>query len=275
MIIGLTNSKGGSTKTTIAANLGGLLAEARNKRVLLIDADRQDSLSKYFDIKNPSAKGITHFIIEQNDFDQVISKTTIDGLDIIYSDIAQSGLETTLVDRADGRFRLRAAIHKIKDQYDFVIVDTRGAEGPLMDMTILASDLILVPVPAEKVSAAELTITLNAIDTSRESAETIGFTTGPAFFYMARTDYTNDSKTICDSVRAVINRIAESQEKQNLLMLDTDIPTALAFRQAATNQMPVHLFERTSRTKRGSAASIMNTFADEILTKYNMLACKG
>ncbi|MDE0094805.1 MAG: ParA family protein, partial [Gammaproteobacteria bacterium] len=78
MIITITNTKGGVGKTTLAANLGGYLADL-GKRVLAVDADIQPTLSSYYLIEELAPNGLSHLITEA-DVTDVISRTTIPNL---------------------------------------------------------------------------------------------------------------------------------------------------------------------------------------------------
>lgn len=81
----IVSTKGGVGKTTLAANLGALFADM-GLRVLLVDADIQPSLSKYFKMRHESDYGLTKVITTGIITPDCISRTHIDGLDIIRSD---------------------------------------------------------------------------------------------------------------------------------------------------------------------------------------------
>ena len=105
MILVVSSSKGGVGKSTFAANLAGLLALEFHKRVLVVDADTQSTLSSYYEIAHRSENGLTHLVTKANT-DHVVSKTVIDGLDIICSDDPDCRLGGFILDAADGRMRL-------------------------------------------------------------------------------------------------------------------------------------------------------------------------
>ncbi|KAA0015199.1 ParA family protein, partial [Salinicola corii] len=98
-------SKGGVGKTTVTANLGGLLADA-GFRVLLIDLDSQPTLSSYYDITDTAPGGAYELLAtDLVDLDQIISRTAISNLDIIVSNDHQSQLQQLLLNAPNGRFR--------------------------------------------------------------------------------------------------------------------------------------------------------------------------
>jgi len=78
------STKGGVGKTTLAANLGALMADM-GLRVLLVDADVQPALSKYYRIKREAPFGLTKVITTGYVTEDCISQTVIDGLDVIRS----------------------------------------------------------------------------------------------------------------------------------------------------------------------------------------------
>src|SRR5471032_3421628 len=131
-IISIVSTKGGVGKTTTSANLAGILADF-GMRVLVIDADVQPSLSKYFEITERAPQGLTAVIkrggIVQED---CISRTAIPNLDIIYSDAPDGSLQTWLKDREDRLFILRRAMKSpALEPYTVVVIDTQGAIGEL------------------------------------------------------------------------------------------------------------------------------------------------
>jgi chromosome partitioning related protein ParA len=122
----ITSTKGGVGKTTLTANLGALLADL-GLRVLLIDADVQPSLSKYFPLAaaKPSA-GLTQVIVRGEVTAGCITPTLYQNLDIVVSDDPEGNLPHWLLNRIDRGFRLRFALQSpaVVDAYDCVLIDT-------------------------------------------------------------------------------------------------------------------------------------------------------
>lgn len=95
-------SKGGVGKTTSAANLGGLLADA-GFRVLLIDLDSQPTLSSYYELSQPAPGGVYELLAtDLVDLDQIISRTSIPNLDIVVSNDHRSQLQQLLLNAPMG-----------------------------------------------------------------------------------------------------------------------------------------------------------------------------
>jgi len=151
--ITIVSTKGGVGKTTLTANLGGVLADS-GYRVLLIDADPQPTLSSYYIIENKAEYGLKEFLINSTT-DNTISQTAIKNLDIVISNDPDGKLRDWIRDAPDGRVRLKHILTFLDNQYDFVLIDTQGAVGPLQDAAVAAADFMLSPIPPEILSARE------------------------------------------------------------------------------------------------------------------------
>ena len=105
-VVSVISTKGGVGKTTVTANLGGLLADAGLK-VLFIDLDSQPTLSSYYPLRT-EAPGGTYELIALSDTapDRVISQTAHPNLDVVISNDHAGQLPQLLLNAPDGRFRL-------------------------------------------------------------------------------------------------------------------------------------------------------------------------
>lgn len=152
-VLSLISTKGGAGKTTVAANLGGVLADA-GLRVLLLDLDSQPTLSSYYALCDAKEAGSYELIAQRLTApEQVISATVIQHLDLIVSNDRAGHISTLLLHAADGRLRLRNLLPAFEDHYDVLIIDTQGARSVVVEMVILASDCALCPVPPEMLAA--------------------------------------------------------------------------------------------------------------------------
>ena len=127
----IASTKGGVGKTTLTANLGALLADM-GLRVLLVDADIQPSLSKYFALASPwLSAGLTDVLLNGEVTAACITSTVFPNLDIVVSDEPEGHLSNGLLNRIDRGFRLRLALQSalVADAYDCVLIDTQGAVG--------------------------------------------------------------------------------------------------------------------------------------------------
>ena len=101
----IVSTKEGVGKTMVAANLAALLADIR-QRVLLVDADPQPTLSGYYPIADLAAGGLTRLIVDAS-AEGTVSRTHIAGLDIVVSDDPEGRLQNWILHTPDGRVRLR------------------------------------------------------------------------------------------------------------------------------------------------------------------------
>lgn len=155
-VISVVSSKGGVGKTTVAANLGGLLADA-GLRVLLLELDSQPTLSSYYALKQKADAGAYEFIVlNLTTPAEIVSKTVIHGLDLILSNDDQGRLSTLLLHAPDGRLRLRNLLDNFRLRYDLLLIDNQGARSVLLEMAILVSDLALSPISPEILAARGL-----------------------------------------------------------------------------------------------------------------------
>ena len=155
-IVSIISTKGGVGKTTTAANLGGLAADA-GLRVLLLDLDVQPTLSSYYELEHRAPGGIYELLaFNERDLGQLVSRTIITGLDLVLSNDHRGELNTLLLHAPDGRLRLRHLLPVLVPLYDLVLIDTQGARSVLLEMAVLASDVALSPVTPEILAAREL-----------------------------------------------------------------------------------------------------------------------
>lgn len=231
------STKGGVGKTTCTANLGAILADL-GQRVLLIDADVQPSLSSYYPIKEAAPCGLTELITQSNVTD-VFSHTNIDNLDVVVSNDPEGKLQNWLLHTLDGRIRLKHILARLDEVYDFILLDTQGAVGPLQDAAVLAADLAISPIPPEVLSAREfLRGTLDMLDRLRPGAY-MGAPVPPLKGLVYRQDRTADAKQIVQQLRT----LSFAPSRGQITILDTAVPNVVAYREAATYRIPVHRWE--------------------------------
>lgn len=247
--ITVMSTKGGVGKTTQTANLGGILADL-GQRVLLIDADVQPTLSSYFPLKRQAAKGLSA-LITGSQYEDVISKTNITNLELIISDDPEGALQNWILHTPDGRVRLKHILRKFDKNYDFILIDTQGAVGPLQDAAVLAADVLLSPIPPEILSAREFTRGTLGMLKRLQPMTYLGAPIGPLYGLIYRMDRTIDAKRIAHELHR-----ESAPSRGQIRILETIIPSTVAYREAATSQVPVHRWEK-QRT--GPSASARDT----------------
>ena len=253
-------TKGGVGKTTLTANLGAIIVDA-GYRVLLIDADPQPSLSSYYAVnQSPDSTGLTDLLT--SDRRPVPARTSVENLDIIVSDDPTGSLETQLLYAADGRLRMHTGLQRI-DGYDFALIDTRGSAGVIVESAALAADICLSPIPPEVMAAQEFVRGTVSMLSGLQSMSAFGIAPGVLCALIYRYDRTNDTRNVSES-------IAAAADISNARLLLTSVPNRVAFREAATLQVPVHRQERTRRNS-ASARQIMEALRSEIFDIFSSL----
>jgi chromosome partitioning related protein ParA len=258
----VTSTKGGVGKTTLTANLGALLADM-GLRVLLIDADVQPSLSKYFPlaVAKPAA-GLTEVIVRGAVSASCITETRYQNLDIVISDDPEGNLPHWLLNRIDRGFRLRFALQSpaVIDAYDCVLIDTQGAIGPLQDAAVLAADILVSPITPEILSAREFRDgTMELLD-RLEPGGALGASLGPMKAVIYRQDRSADARIIASGIREDFIKL-----KGRVAVLETVVPHAKAYKEAATLRVPVHRHERKRDGPTPSAYTVMHQLAWELI----------
>ncbi|MBU0939678.1 MAG: ParA family protein [Gammaproteobacteria bacterium] len=264
-VISIVSTKGGVGKTTVAANLAGLLADA-GLRVLLLDLDSQPTLSSYYALNQKASAGTYEFIaLNLTTPAQIVSKTVIAGLDLILSNDDQGRLSTLLLHAPDGRLRLLNLLGNFRPNYDVLLIDTQGARSVLLEMAILASDLTLSPITPEMLAARELKRGTLKLLSELEPLRRQGITPPPLRLLLNQVNAIRvDTRMITHSLRETFAGMS------NISVLDTVVPDRVAYLNAATLGLPVHRIEtHRSRERRSpSALETMQALAIELFPKW-------
>ena len=147
-IIAIANQKGGVGKTTTAINLGGCLGVLEYK-TLIIDADPQanSTSGNGFDPKN--TRNIYDCLVNGVHPKDLILNTANPNLDILPSHMDLVGAEIEMINMPNREYLLKKALEKVKDEYDFILIDCSPSLGLITVNSIVAADSVMIPVQSE------------------------------------------------------------------------------------------------------------------------------
>lgn len=141
--------KGGTGKTTSTVNTAGALAKA-GKKVLLVDLDQQASATRYLGVNPDELQYNLYHVFYQNVPARLVRQETPFNIDVLPSSSLMAAIEASLESGDEAMLRERLA--PLKDEYDFILIDTPPGKAALAFNGIVAADVLLVPASAERMS---------------------------------------------------------------------------------------------------------------------------
>ena len=252
-IIAITNQKGGVGKTTTAINLSACLAEA-GQHVLLVDFDPQGNASSGLGLEREDIENTVYDLLtEEVTFEQCRIAEIQKNLDILPSDMNLAGAEIEFQEIEDKEKLLRSYLEKIKDDYDFILIDCPPSLNILTINALTAADTVLVPIQCEYYALEGLGQVLKTVDLVKRKLNPGLELEGVVFtMYDART---NLSLEVVENVKSNLNRT----------IYKTIIPRNVRLAEAPSHGMSINQYDTRStgaESYRMLAAEVMSRGED-------------
>lgn len=249
-VIAISNQKGGVGKTTTAINLSACLAE-KGKKVLVVDIDPQGNTTSGLGInKNELETTVYDIMINFATIWEAMTPSVVEGLTVIPSSRDLAGAEIELIGVKDREFILKKEVDKIRDKYDFILIDCPPSLNTLTVNAMTTADTVLVPIQCEYYALEGLSELMYTIDLVKSRLNPILEIEGVVFtMYDART---------CLSLQVVEN--VKDNLKQNVYK--TIIPRNVRLAEAPSHGLPINLYEPKSAGAEG-----YRSLADEVIER--------
>lgn len=162
-VVAVFNQKGGVGKTTTNVNLSACIAES-GKKVCVIDIDPQGNTTSGLGVdKNSVEYTIYDVMIDEVDIRDSIVNTEYEKLDLIASSVQLAGAEIEITEMDNRELRLKEAINKIKEDYDYIFIDCPPSLGLLTINSLSAVDSVLIPIQCEYYALEGVSQLMNTI----------------------------------------------------------------------------------------------------------------
>ena len=249
-IIAIANQKGGVGKTTSAINLSSSLA-SMGKKVLSLDMDPQGNMTSGLGVdKDEVEKTVYDLIIGNAEVEECICKDALDNIDVLPSNINLSAAEIELIGVENKEYILKNEIDKIKDNYDFIIIDCPPALSMLTINAMTTADSVIVPIQCEYYALEGLSQLIHTIELVKERLNPNLEIEGVVFtMYDARTNLSLQ----------VVENVKDNLE-QNIYK--TIIPRNIRLAEAPSYGLPINLYDPKST---GAESYMM--LAEEVINK--------
>lgn len=148
-IIAVVNQKGGVGKSTTTVNLGAALS-AQGKKVLLVDIDPQGNTTSGLGIeKNTLPECIYNLLVNGREVSAIMQKTKVDNLYLLPATIQLAGAEIELVSAMSREMKLKKALSRVHNDYDYFLIDCPPSLGLLTLNALTAADSLIIPIQCE------------------------------------------------------------------------------------------------------------------------------
>lgn len=241
-IIALTNQKGGVGKTTSTVNIGAALAR-EGKRVLLVDADPQGSLTVSLGIKNPDELDCTLSTLMQRSIDEEPAPEGLgilenrEGLRFIPANIELSAVEMSLFNCMRREYVLKDCLEPFKADYDYILIDCMPSLGMMTINALAAADSVIIPTQPSFLSSKGMNLLLKSISRVRRQINPMLRIDGILFTMV-------DNRTVND--RSIIESLRQSMGN-NIHFFGTTIPRSVRAAECAVSGESIFAYDKNSK----------------------------
>ncbi len=234
-VLAVANQKGGVGKTTTCINLAASLAAMR-RRVLLVDLDPQGNATMGSGVdKHALERSAYEVVVRELPPAEALVRVEAAGYDLLPANRDLAAAEIELVQARLREQRLRLALQRVREDYDWILVDCPPALGLLTLNALAAADGVLIPMQCEYYALEGLTALLETIEAVRRTVNR-----GLAVEGVLRTQF--DPR----------NRLANQVSAQLLVhfrdkVFRTVIPRNVRLAEAPSHGLPALLYDRASR----------------------------
>ena len=233
-ILAVTNQKGGVGKTTTSVNLAASLARIK-KKVLLIDLDAQGNATTGSGIdKNELDVSIYDVLAEDRPVADAIQKSTC-GYSLLPANADLTAAEVVLLDEEFKESKMKHALHPVRAEYDYIVIDCPPSLNMLTVNALVAADSVIIPMQCEYYALEGLTALLNTIETIKSALNPELHIDG-----LLRTMY--------DPRNALSNQVSSQLVKHfEQKVYRTIIPRNVRLAEAPSHGVPVIDYDKRSR----------------------------
>ncbi|MGN0251871.1 MAG: ParA family protein [Oliverpabstia sp.] len=247
-IIAIANQKGGVGKSTTAINLSSCLGEMGQK-VLTIDMDPQGNTTSGMGVdKDEQENTIYELLLGETNIEDCILKLDFDGLSLIPSNVNLAGAEIELIGIEEKEYILRNQVEKVKNDYDYIIIDCPPSLNMLTINAMTTANTVLVPIQCEYYALEGLSQLMHTIELVQERLNSELEMEGVVFtMYDART---NLSLQVVENVKNNLNQT----------IYKTIIPRNVRLAEAPSHGLPINYYDSKS-----SGAESYKLLAEEVI----------
>ncbi len=249
-IIAIANQKGGVGKTTTSINLSACLAEIGQK-VLTVDIDPQGNTTSGLGVdKNTVENNVYDLLLGECSIEDCIVETEIENQSLIASNVNLAGAEIELIGIDEKEYILKKALNKVRNHYDFIIIDCPPSLNMLTVNALTAADTVLVPIQCEYYALEGLSQLIHTIELVQDRLNPELEIEGVVFtMYDART---NLSLQVVENVKGYLHQT----------IYKTIIPRNVRLAEAPSHGLPINLYDT-----RSAGAESYRLLAQEVLHK--------